>query len=31
VRDSMIALAVVELGAVLLMRRFPRRPVGAST
>jgi hypothetical protein len=29
-RDAMIALAVVELGAILVMRRFPRRPVGAA-
>jgi MFS family permease len=30
-RDAMIALAVVELGAIGLMRRFPRRPVGAAS
>jgi MFS family permease len=28
-RDSMIAIAIVELGAIVLMRRFPKRPVGA--
>ena len=29
-RDAMIALAIVELGAIGLMRRFPRRPVAAA-
>jgi len=28
-RDSMIAIAVVELGAIFLMRRFPKRAIGA--
>jgi MFS family permease len=29
-RDAMISLAIVELGAIALMRRFPRRPVGTA-
>jgi MFS family permease len=30
-RDAMLALAVVELGAIALMRRFPKHPVGSAT
>ncbi len=30
-RDAMISIAIVELGAMALMRRFPRRPVGVPT